>query len=406
MNSSRPLLLVVDDAPDMVLIVQRLGKWSGHDVISRPNVPSAWEYLCACVRGGNPPRPDLVVVDLHLPGPSGLELCRRLRSTPALAGLPVALFGSWDRPDDIAAALQVGVDFVLPKDLLNQPEAWRERVVEILHWADSRSDPISLSCLQGLSPSQQANRLLEALNQTLRHPTVRRLGREVVRALIRRAGERSSFPGLAEWSLSDDLTLACAGLTACPEAVQRFASILAEQLGCLLGAAACELFRVALQDALARPIAAVPMKLIHAILLVEDNPADVQITQRALQESGGKVELIVVRDGQEAMDYLLRRGAFADRPDWRSPDLILLDLNLPRLTGLEVLRRIRATPALQVVPVVVLTTSRWDEDVRQVYAAGANTYIEKPQDFDRFVEILRIVQTYWLDIALLPPVGT
>jgi two-component system response regulator len=188
--------------------------------------------------------------------------------------------------------------------------------------------------------------------------------------------------------------------------VQRFASILAEQLGCLLGAAACELFRVALQDALARPIAAVPMKLIHAILLVEDNPADVQITQRALQESGGKVELIVVRDGQEAMDYLLRRGAFADQPDWRSPDLILLDLNLPRLTGLEVLRRIRATPALQGVPVVVLTTSRWDEDVRQVYAAGANTYIEKPQDFDRFVEILRIVQTYWLDIALLPPVGT
>src|SRR5258708_39025443 len=96
----------------------------------------------------------------------------------------------------------------------------------------------------------------------------------------------------------------------------------------------------------------------HAILLVEDNPADVKITQRALKESALPVELIVVRDGQEAVEYLLREGLHACAEGWRGPDLILLDLNLPRLNGLEVLQRIRATPALCAVPVVVLTTSR------------------------------------------------
>jgi CheY-like chemotaxis protein len=145
------------------------------------------------------------------------------------------------------------------------------------------------------------------------------------------------------------------------------------------------------------------MKSAHAILLVEDNPADVQITQRALRESAVPVELLVVRDGQEAVDYLLRQGPHAHDPGWRSPDLILLDLNLPRLNGREVLERIRATPSLRAVPVVVLTTSRRSEDVQQMYAAGANTYIEKPADFTRFVEVLQTIQRYWLDTAILPP---
>jgi two-component system, chemotaxis family, response regulator Rcp1 len=144
------------------------------------------------------------------------------------------------------------------------------------------------------------------------------------------------------------------------------------------------------------------MKAVHAILLVEDNPADVKITQRALRESDAPVELIVVRDGQEAVEYLLRQGQNADNPDWRIPDLILLDLNLPRLTGVQVLERIRATPALRATPVVVLTTSRRHEDIAQVYAAGANTYIEKPQDFNRFVQVLQTIQRYWLETALLP----
>lgn len=144
------------------------------------------------------------------------------------------------------------------------------------------------------------------------------------------------------------------------------------------------------------------MKPAHAILLVEDNPADVKITQRALRESGLPVDLIVVRDGQEAVEYLLRQGSHSDAANWRSPDLILLDLNLPRMSGKEVLERLRSTPGLRVVPVVVLTTSRRQEDVQQMYAAGANTYIEKPQDFERFVQVLQMLHRYWLDLALLP----
>jgi CheY-like chemotaxis protein len=145
------------------------------------------------------------------------------------------------------------------------------------------------------------------------------------------------------------------------------------------------------------------MKPMHAILLVEDNPADIKITERALRESDLAVDLIVLRDGQEALDYLLRRGTYADDPDWRSPDLILLDLNLPRVSGQEVLARIRAQHELNTVPVIVLTTSHRDEDVQAVYAAGANTYIEKPQDFARFVQVLQTIQRYWLEMALLPP---
>src|SRR5947209_15187027 len=145
------------------------------------------------------------------------------------------------------------------------------------------------------------------------------------------------------------------------------------------------------------------MKARCTILLVEDNPADIKILQRALRESALSVQLVVVRDGQEAVDYLLRQGAYHDDAGWRIPELILLDLNLPRLTGREVLQRIRATPQFRSVPVVVLTTSRRREDVQEVYAAGANTYIEKPQDFGRFVEVLRTIHRYWLDTALLPP---
>ena len=143
----------------------------------------------------------------------------------------------------------------------------------------------------------------------------------------------------------------------------------------------------------------------YAILLVEDNPADITITQRALRESDFSVELIVLRDGQEALDYLLRCGPHADDANWRCPDLVLLDLNLPRVSGLEVLARVRSLPDLKTVPVVVLTTSRRQEDVQAVYAAGANTYIEKPQDFAKFVLVLQTIQRYWLEVALLPQSG-
>jgi two-component system response regulator len=145
------------------------------------------------------------------------------------------------------------------------------------------------------------------------------------------------------------------------------------------------------------------MKPSHAILLVEDNPADVKITQRALKESGLPVELIVVRDGQEAVDYLFPKGGLASTRNRAFPSLILLDINMPKMNGREVLERLRSTPEMRTVPVVVLTTSRRQEDVQQMYASGANTYIEKPQDFPRFVQVLQTIHRYWLDTALLPP---
>ncbi|MGL4554221.1 MAG: response regulator [Gemmataceae bacterium] len=145
------------------------------------------------------------------------------------------------------------------------------------------------------------------------------------------------------------------------------------------------------------------MKTLHTILVVEDNPADVIILNRALRESGLAVELVVVRDGQEAVDYLLGQGTQTHPA--RVPDLILLDINLPRMNGREVLQRIRAAPALGPVPVVVLTTSSRQEDIEQMYRAGANTYIQKPQEFGRFVEVLETIHRYWLGTALLPPRG-
>jgi two-component system response regulator len=144
------------------------------------------------------------------------------------------------------------------------------------------------------------------------------------------------------------------------------------------------------------------MKPSHAILLVEDNPADVKITQRALRESGVSVELIVARDGQEAIDYLFTKELLKGVKTWHSPDLVLLDINLPVMNGKEVLERIRASAEWRALPVVVLTTSRRQEDVQLMYTAGANTYIEKPADFQRFVEVLGAIYRYWLDLALLP----
>jgi CheY-like chemotaxis protein len=144
------------------------------------------------------------------------------------------------------------------------------------------------------------------------------------------------------------------------------------------------------------------MKPTPVILLVEDNPADVQLIQRTLREGPGTVELVCFADGQQAVDYLLRPETGGNGGDRRAPDLILLDMHLPGLPGREVLERLRAAPQFRGVPVVVLTASGQTEDVRAMYAAGANTYIEKPQDVGRFAEVLRTIRLYWLQTARLP----
>lgn len=135
------------------------------------------------------------------------------------------------------------------------------------------------------------------------------------------------------------------------------------------------------------------------ILLVEDNPADIRLTREALKDAKMINNLYVVEDGEEALRFLHRRGPHRLAP---TPDLILLDLNLPRMDGREVLAEIKADPALQMIPVVVLTTSGAEEDILKTYELHANCYVQKPLDLDRFMDVVGAVEHFWLGIVKLP----
>ncbi len=138
------------------------------------------------------------------------------------------------------------------------------------------------------------------------------------------------------------------------------------------------------------------------ILLVEDNPGDADLAREALE--GGKLnnKLFVVGDGEAAMDFLYNAGEYGDVP---RPDLILLDLNLPRKDGREVLADIKASHSLKRIPVVILTTSQSEEDVLKSYNLHANCYITKPIDLKQFIKVVRSIEDFWLSIVVLPPNG-
>ncbi len=136
------------------------------------------------------------------------------------------------------------------------------------------------------------------------------------------------------------------------------------------------------------------------ILLVEDNPGDVRLTQEALKDGKVLNHLSVVRDGEEAMQFLRREAPHADAP---RPDVVLLDLNLPRKDGREVLADIKADPDLRRIPVVILTTSNHERDILKAYDLAANCYITKPVDLDQFIHVVRSVGDFWLTIVKLPP---
>lgn len=140
----------------------------------------------------------------------------------------------------------------------------------------------------------------------------------------------------------------------------------------------------------------------NVILLVEDNPDDEELTRLAFDESNILNRLEVVRDGAEALDYLFTTGAWADRHK-RNPSLILLDLKLPKIGGLEVLRRLRADPRTKCIPVVILTSSVEERDVFRGYDLGCNSYIRKPVDFTQFTEAVRQLGLYWL-VLNEPPI--
>ncbi len=139
------------------------------------------------------------------------------------------------------------------------------------------------------------------------------------------------------------------------------------------------------------------------IMLVEDNPKDEALTLRALQRSGVLNPIVVVRDGVEALDYLFVRGSHASRDPAVVPQVILLDLKLPKIDGLEVLRALRADESTKLLPVVVLTSSVEEQDLMRSYSLGANSYVRKPVDFVQFVEAVRQLGLYWLVMNEYPP---
>jgi CheY-like chemotaxis protein len=140
------------------------------------------------------------------------------------------------------------------------------------------------------------------------------------------------------------------------------------------------------------------------IMLVEDNPDDEALTLRALRKNDIRNEVVVARDGVEALTYLLGTGAETERDTPSRPVVILLDLKLPKIDGLEVLRRLRADERTQVIPVVVLTSSKEEQDLLNSYSLGCNSYIRKPVDFVQFVDAVRQLGLYWLVLNEAPPV--
>jgi len=136
------------------------------------------------------------------------------------------------------------------------------------------------------------------------------------------------------------------------------------------------------------------------ILLAEDNPGDVKLTEKALERGQVLNNLHVVNDGVEAIEFLHREGEYADSP---RPDLILLDLNMPRKGGIEVLEAIEDDPSLSRIPIVVLTSSEAEEDIVQSYDLHANAYLTKPVDFDGFLDIVGRIEDFWLSVVKMPP---
>lgn len=139
------------------------------------------------------------------------------------------------------------------------------------------------------------------------------------------------------------------------------------------------------------------------ILLVEDNQDDEALSLRAFEKNKIRNPVVVVRDGQEALDWLFGQGKFAGRNPSDHPAVVLLDLKLPKVDGLEVLRRVRANPVTRLTPIVILTSSREERDRLDGYALGANSYIQKPVDFEQFVDAIRQLGLYWLVLNEPPP---
>lgn len=143
-------------------------------------------------------------------------------------------------------------------------------------------------------------------------------------------------------------------------------------------------------------------KPVH-ILLVEDDPADQELTRRAFKKGKIKNDFHIVNDGEEALDYLFRRGKYEDPATSPRPQLVLLDLNLPKIEGKDVLAEIRKSDELRCLPVIALTTSKQEEDILRTYDLGVNSYIAKPVTPGEFMKVVESLENYWFQIVILPP---
>jgi CheY-like chemotaxis protein len=139
------------------------------------------------------------------------------------------------------------------------------------------------------------------------------------------------------------------------------------------------------------------------ILLAEDDPGDQELTRRALEEGKIRNELHIVKDGEEALDYLFRRGKYVNPTTSPRPDLLLLDLNLPKIDGHQVLQCLRADESLRRLAIVILTTSQHEEDIIHTYDLGANSYITKPMELRQFTQVIQELEAYWFQIVALSP---
>lgn len=244
-----PFLLLVDDAPDVGVILRRYARAAGHDLVVEPDAEAAWTFLQQARR------PDLVVLDLNLPGASGLDLCRRMRQTPAFANLRVALFSHFQRPQDVVEGLEAGADYVLSKDLLCAPDDWLNRIGEILQPPAGRFPPAVLSMME---PASSPRRLAAQLNQALLSPPAWQLGVGVVQLLVRRAWQRACpappggpAPDTSDWLAPDGSGIDAERFAAAAATVSlpAFVQVLAEQLWCLLGTQASSAFWAAVTPA-------------------------------------------------------------------------------------------------------------------------------------------------------------
>jgi CheY-like chemotaxis protein len=230
---SAPLLLLVDDSPEMGLIVRSLGKRGGAEVVHQTSIAAAWDFLRERV-------PDLILLDMRLTGESGADLCRRVRDVAELSALRVALFTNWVLHDDICAGLEAGADLVFAKDLVSQLGEWQRRLRGILGWTRGRVFT-KLLAWRGASPwPEPPADWVAVYNQALQQTLARRFGASLLRTLLRRAVLQSfAHTGRAgdpdAW-LDLDRGGLCAGRTAGgPETAAALGAALAEQLWCVLG---------------------------------------------------------------------------------------------------------------------------------------------------------------------------